>query len=170
MHLLKFFSKKISIQSIYSEKRIKEQTYYFYAYRPRKTWKYRPEHLFLFPGPAWNLTMFSWKPIHISRARIEPDNVVLETYFYFQGLLGTWKYRPDNLFNIFGAGMEPDNMVLITYLYFQGLHGTWQCGLGNIFLFSGPAWNLRMWSWKPIHICRAIMEPDNVVPKAYSYF
>ena len=118
---------------------------------------------------------------------MEPDNVVLKTNSYFQGQHGTWQCFPGNLFifpgpewnltmwswkhiSIFRACLEPDNMVLITYLYFQGLHGTWQCGNGNIFLFSGPAWNLRMWSWKPIHICRAIMEPDNVVLETNSYF
>ena len=64
--------------------------------------------------------------------------------------------------------IKPENVFLETNSYFQCLHGTWQCGLGNQFLFSVPAWNLTMWSWKPIPIYRASMEPDNVVLETYS--
>ena len=98
MHLLKFFSKQISVQSFCAIKRIEKQ--YF-------------------------ISMF--------RDTVKPDSVVPETYTYF-----------------------------------QGQHTTWQCGPWNLILFSGPAWNLAMWSLKPNPIFRASMEPDNVVPETYS--
>ena len=129
--------------------------------------------------------MWSWKPIHIFRASMEPDNVVLKTNSYFQGQHRTWQCGPGNQFlfsgpswnltmwsqkpiPIFRASMEPENVVPETYSYFQGNHWIWQYDPRNLLIFAGLEWKLTMWSQKPIPIFRSSMEPEDVVPETYS--